>query len=82
VDKYDKSVLRALISANNHYAGFGPAKVNNFRQIMDMPQISLEYRNDIIIPKYTYFGKSSSGDNSDKSRKNKPKQTSISDFLG
>ena len=30
VEKYDKSVLRAIISANNHYAGFGPATVNTF----------------------------------------------------
>ena len=81
VDKYDKSVLRAIISANNHYAGFGPGTVNNFRQIMDMPQISLEQRNDIIIPKYSYFGKSSNDKNKNERRDNKPKQTSISDFL-
>ena len=81
VEKYDKSVLRAIISANNHYAGFGPGTVNNFRQIMDMPQISLEHRNDIIIPKYSYFGKSSNTENKDKRKENKPKQTSISDFL-
>src|SRR5262245_51477924 len=80
VEKYDKSVIRAIISANNHYAGFGPATVNTFRQILDMPQISLEHRSDVIIPKYSYFGKSSGNENKDK-RKNKPKQTSISDFL-
>ena len=44
VQKYDKSVLRAIISANNHYAGFGPGTVNNFREIMYMSQISLEER--------------------------------------
>lgn len=63
VKKYDKCVIRATISANNHYAGFGPTTVNNFRQIMDMPQISLEHRNDIINPKYSYFGKSSITEN-------------------
>ena len=81
MEKYDKSVLRAIISANNHYAGFGPATVNNFRQIMDMPQISLEHRTDIIIPKYSYFGKSDNNENKDQRKENKPKQTSISDFL-
>ena len=65
VEKYDKSVLRAIISANNHYSGFGPVTVNNFRQIMEMPQISLEHRNDIIISKYSYYGKSST-ENTDK----------------
>ena len=81
VEKYDKSVLRAIISANNHYAGFGPATVNKFREIMEIPQISLEQRNDIIIPKYSYFGKSSITENKEKGKGNKPKQTSISDFL-
>ena len=81
VQKYDKSVLRAIISANNHYAGFGPGTVNNFRQIMGMPQTSLEHRNDIIIPKYSYFGKPSNTENKDKRKENRPKQTSISDFL-
>ena len=82
VDKHDKSVLRAIISANNHYAGFGPGTVNNFRDIMDMPQISLEHRNDIIIPKYSYFRKSDNIENRGKGKENKkPKQTSISDFL-
>ena len=74
-------VKRAIISANNHYAGFGPSTVNNFRQIMDMPQISLEQRKDIIIPKYSYFGKSSNNENKDERKENKPKQTSISDFM-
>ena len=81
LDKYDKNVLRAIISANNHYAGFGPATVNNFRQIMDIPQISLEHRND-IISKYSYFGKSNDDENKHRRKENKPKQTSISDFLG
>jgi uncharacterized protein YecE (DUF72 family) len=81
VEKYDKSVLRAIISANNHYAGFGPGTVNNFREILDMPQISLERRNNIIIPKYSYFGKSDNIENKYQGKKSKSKQTSISDFL-
>ena len=81
VQKYDKSVLRAIISANNHYAGFGPGTVNNFRGILEMPQISLEERKDVTIPKYSYFGKSTDNKNKNERRENKPKQTSISDFL-
>ena len=82
IQKYEKSVLRAIISANNHYAGFGPATVYNFRQIMEIPQISLEERKDVIIPKYSYFGDSSNKESKDEGEENKPKQTSISDFLG
>ena len=81
VQKYDKSVTKAIISANNHYAGFGPSTVNNFRQIMDMPQISIEQRKDIIIPQYSYFGKSSNNDIKDERKEKKQKQTSISDFM-
>jgi len=83
VEKYDKSVLRAIISANNHYAGFGPATVNTFREIMEIPQISLEQRNDIAFPKYSYFSNTSDESNrNSSSNSSETKQTSISDFLG
>jgi uncharacterized protein YecE (DUF72 family) len=83
VQKYDKSVLRAIISANNHYAGFGPTTVNTFREIMKIPQISLEQRNDIEFPKYSYFSNTSDESNrNSSSNSGETKQTSISDFLG
>ena len=47
------------------HAGFGPDRVNNFRQIMDMPQIALEHRKDIINLTYSYIGKSSNNENKD-----------------
>ena len=83
IQKYDKGVLRAIISANNHYAGFGPATVNTFREIMEIPQISLEQRNDIAFPKYSYFSNTSDESNrTSSSNSGETKQTSISDFLG
>jgi hypothetical protein len=65
VEKHDKDVLRAIISANNHYPGFGPATLSTFREIMEIPQISLDQRNGILFPKYSsYF--SHTGDERDK----------------
>ena len=82
IEKYDKGVLRAIISANNHYAGFGPATVNTFREIMEIPQISLEQRNDIAFPKYSYFSNTSDESNKNSSSNSgETRQTSISDFL-
>ena len=80
VQKYDKEVVRAIISANNHYAGFGPDTVNNFRGIMDMPKISLEERKNVVIPPYSYFGDSQSMKKRKESDQ-KQKQTSMSDFI-
>ena len=53
------------ISVTNHYTGFGTATVNNFLELMDLPQISIEHRNDAIISKYCYFSKSNHIDNKD-----------------
>ena len=74
------SSVRTIISANDHYAGFGPGTVNNFREIMDMRKISLEHRNDIIIPKYSYLSNSESN-TARKASTQKQKQTSMSDFM-
>jgi hypothetical protein len=40
VQQEGKQVKLAIISANNHYAGFGPATVNLFRQMMDLPLVN------------------------------------------
>jgi uncharacterized protein YecE (DUF72 family) len=40
VQQERKQVKLAIISANNHYAGFGPATVNLFRQMMDLPLVN------------------------------------------
>ena len=78
VRRYDKELVRAIISANNHYAGFGPGTVNNFREIMDMPQISLEEIKDVVIPSYSYY---SNSENRIKKNETNQKQTSMSDFM-
>ncbi len=46
-----------------------------------LSQISIEHRNDAMIPKYCYFSKSDRIDNMDIDREYKPKKTSISDFV-
>jgi hypothetical protein len=30
----------AIVSANNHYAGFGPETANTFRKMMDLPEVT------------------------------------------
>jgi hypothetical protein len=32
-----KNITFAIVSANNHYAGFGPATANTFRKMMGLP---------------------------------------------
>jgi len=34
----DERVWLAIATANNHYAGFGPATVNIFRNMLGLPQ--------------------------------------------
>jgi hypothetical protein len=34
----DERVKLAIVTANNHYAGFGPGTVNIFRNILGLPQ--------------------------------------------
>jgi uncharacterized protein YecE (DUF72 family) len=44
VQQEGKQVKLAIVSANNHYAGFGPATVNFFRQMMDLPSVNWQDR--------------------------------------
>jgi uncharacterized protein YecE (DUF72 family) len=37
-----KTVKMAIVAANNHYGGFGPATVNMFREMMEMKPLSFE----------------------------------------
>jgi hypothetical protein len=34
VKKVKEKVLRGMVPANNHYAGFGPATANGFRKML------------------------------------------------
>jgi hypothetical protein len=38
VQREGKQVKLAIVSANNHYAGFGPATVSLFSQMMGLPR--------------------------------------------
>ncbi len=35
VQRFERNVKAAIVSANNHYAGFGPGTVKIFREMMD-----------------------------------------------
>ncbi len=37
----------AIVSANNHYAGFGPGTANTFRKMLDLSEVTW---NDIKVP--------------------------------
>ena len=41
-------VKLAIVSANNHYAGFGPASANLFRGMMNLNPLNWEIENKII----------------------------------
>ena len=56
----------AIITANNHYAGFGPGTANIFRKMLDLSEVTW---NDVVIP--------ITGENTSRNTK----QTSLSDFL-
>lgn len=40
--KAQKKLKIGIVAANNHYAGFGPATANQFRQLAGMPQVVWE----------------------------------------
>lgn len=38
----EKDVRTAIVAANNHYGGYGPGTVDNFRENMDMEKLSFD----------------------------------------
>ena len=40
----DEQIKLAIITANNHYAGFGPRTVNIFRNMLGLPQAEWKER--------------------------------------
>jgi uncharacterized protein YecE (DUF72 family) len=42
-DSGRKSINLAIVSANNHYAGFGPETSNTFRKMVGLPKVTWEY---------------------------------------
>jgi hypothetical protein len=37
-----RSINLAIVSANNHYAGFGPETANVFRKMVGLPSLNLQ----------------------------------------
>jgi hypothetical protein len=35
-----KNINLSIVSANNHYAGFGPGTANIFRKMVDLPEVT------------------------------------------
>lgn len=75
VQRFERNVKVAIVSANNHYAGFGPGTVNIFRGMLKLPGLSWENKKD-----FNQFD--DTGQGNEKLIRQKQKQTSISDFLG
>jgi uncharacterized protein YecE (DUF72 family) len=73
VEKYEKDVNKALVAANNHYAGFGPETANIFREMLGLDRVAWGEEKD--IPRMVEFEEV-------RDHKIKPmKQTSLSDFI-
>ena len=75
VQRFERNVKVAIVSANNHYAGLGPGTVNIFRRMLKLPGLSWENEKDL-----NQFD--DTGHGNEKLIRQKQKQTSISDFLG
>ncbi len=73
VEKYERHVKTALVAANNHYAGFGPATSNAFRELLGLKQV--EWGVEKEIPRMVEFEKFKG------QKKRVVKQTSLSDFM-
>jgi hypothetical protein len=41
-----RSINLAIVSANNHYAGFGPETANIFRKMIGLPEVRCGNKND------------------------------------
>jgi len=41
-EEVEKNINLAIVSANNHYAGFGPGTANIFRKMVQLPEVIWE----------------------------------------
>ncbi len=71
VQKEETKLNLAIVTANNHYAGFGPATANMFRKIIGLPEVNWIHTKK-IREKYIY---------ADPPPSSLDKQSTISDFL-
>ena len=70
-----KNINLAIVSANNHYAGFGPGTANIFRKMVGLPEAA--WNKDEDKDKKEEDDKSHLHGNSIQD----PKQSTISDFM-
>ena len=74
VQKEETKLNLAIVTANNHYAGFGPATANMFRKIIGLPDVNWIHTNK-IKEQHIY------ADPSPPPSSSLDKQSTISDFL-
>ena len=74
VQKEETKLNLAIVTANNHYAGFGPATANMFRKIIGLPEVNWIHTNK-IKEQHIY------ADPSPPPSSSLDKQSTISDFL-
>jgi hypothetical protein len=73
VQKHEREVIVTMVSANNHYAGFGPATSNAFRGMLGLNKVEWGIEKD--MPSKVEFEEV-------RNHGKKPmKQTSLSDFI-
>jgi uncharacterized protein YecE (DUF72 family) len=72
VQKEETKLNLAIVTANNHYAGFGPVTANMFRKIIGLPEVNWIHTKK-IKEQHIYADPSSSS--------SLDKQSTISDFL-
>ena len=73
----EKDVKAAIVAANNHYGGYGPGTVDNFRENLDMEKLSFE---NVNIEKINHQLELESRFTTWKKNK-KEKQTTLTDFI-
>lgn len=77
--KMKKMSKIGIVAANNHYGGYGPGTVYIFRQQLEMEKLSFH---NVDIAKINRDLNSETMFNlSDRYKRKKSKQTSISDFV-
>jgi uncharacterized protein YecE (DUF72 family) len=73
-----KDVKVGIMTANNHYGGFGPGTVNMFRERMEMDRLTFE---NVDVNEINQLVRWESKFNTDLESDKKGEQTSISDFI-
>ena len=71
-----RNLKLAIVSANNHYAGFGPGTADVFRKMIGLPEATWKKED-----KSEHLVVDSSSSSNNKMRHNSEKQSTLSDFM-